>query len=153
MHVQMQCTTCSTPDTNSHMTCSTNTTFVFCMQLQGFPTDSDYDTTAVKWYYATGQYIGNYHFKDCLNALLKCNNYFLCIGFSELLEIHQFWFSVAVLASFPGPARSSLAVRNLRRGPGLVHHVMSATVVFLCQHNVCRAVQESWNKSSAYDRL
>ena len=31
------------------------------------------------------------------------------------------------LASFPGPARSSLAVRNLRRGPGLVHHVMSAS--------------------------
>ena len=31
------------------------------------------------------------------------------------------------LASFPGPARSSLAVRNSRRGPGLVHHVMSAT--------------------------
>ena len=35
------------------------------------------------------------------------------------------------LASFPceGPARSSLAARNSRsrRGPGLVHHVMSAT--------------------------
>ena len=30
------------------------------------------------------------------------------------------------LASFPGPARSSLAVRNLLRGPGLVHHVMCA---------------------------
>ena len=30
------------------------------------------------------------------------------------------------VASFPGPARSSLAVRNLRRGPGLVHHVMCA---------------------------
>ena len=29
------------------------------------------------------------------------------------------------LASFPGPARSSLAVRNSLRGPGLVHHVMS----------------------------
>ena len=28
---------------------------------------------------------------------------------------------------FPGPACSSLAVRNSRRGPGLVHHVMSAT--------------------------
>ena len=35
------------------------------------------------------------------------------------------------LVSFPGPARSSLAVRNSRRGPGLVHHVMSTTVVFL----------------------
>ena len=35
------------------------------------------------------------------------------------------------LASFPGPARLSLAVRNSLRGPGLVHHVMSATVVFL----------------------
>ena len=30
------------------------------------------------------------------------------------------------VASFPGPARSSLAVRNLHRGPGLVHHVMCA---------------------------
>ena len=30
------------------------------------------------------------------------------------------------LASFPGPARSSLAVRNSLRGPGLIHHVMSA---------------------------
>ena len=32
-----------------------------------------------------------------------------------------------VLASFPGPARSSLAVRNSHRGPGLVHHVMCGT--------------------------
>ena len=31
-----------------------------------------------------------------------------------------------VVASFPGPARLSLAVRNSRRGPGLVHHVMCA---------------------------
>ena len=30
------------------------------------------------------------------------------------------------LASFPAPARSSLAVQNSRRGPGLVHHVMCA---------------------------
>ena len=30
------------------------------------------------------------------------------------------------LASFPGPAHSLLAVRNSRRGPGLVHHVMCA---------------------------
>ena len=30
------------------------------------------------------------------------------------------------LASFPGPARLSLAVRNLHRGPGLIHHVMCA---------------------------
>ena len=36
-----------------------------------------------------------------------------------------------VVASFPGPAHSSLAVQNLRRGPGLVHHVMCTTVVFL----------------------
>ena len=32
-----------------------------------------------------------------------------------------------IVASFPGPARLSLAVRNSRRGPGLVHHVMCAT--------------------------
>ena len=31
-----------------------------------------------------------------------------------------------LLDSFPGPARSSLAVRNSHRGPGLVHHVMRA---------------------------
>ena len=39
--------------------------------------------------------------------------------------------TVGDVASFPGPACSSLAVRNSLRGPGLVHHVMSATVVFL----------------------
>ena len=64
------------------------------------------------------------------------------------------------LASFPGPARSSLAVRNLHRRPGLIHHVMSATVVFV-RHQVMFAVLpiymyngvSSWNKSSTYDRL
>ena len=45
-----------------------------------------------------------------------------------------------MLASFPGPVRSSLAVRNSRRGPGLVHHVMSATVVFLRQQITMFAV-------------
>ena len=34
-----------------------------------------------------------------------------------------------LVASFPGPARSSLAVRNSRRGPGLVHHVMCAAAL------------------------
>jgi len=64
------------------------------------------------------------------------------------------------LASFPGPARSSLAVRNSRRGPGLIHHVMSATVVFLRHQITCCLWSftvyngvSSWNKSSAYDRL
>ena len=47
---------------------------------------------------------------------------------------------MAELASFPGPVRSSLAVRNLLRGPGLVHHVMSATVVFLRQQITMFAV-------------
>ena len=32
-----------------------------------------------------------------------------------------------VLASFPGPVRSSLAVRNSRKGPRLVHYVMCGT--------------------------
>ena len=51
------------------------------------------------------------------------------------------FFSWAMsVASFPGPARSSLAVRNSRRGPGLVHHVMSATVVFLRQQITMFAV-------------
>ena len=45
-----------------------------------------------------------------------------------------------MLASFPGPARSSLAVRNPLRGPGLVHHVMSATVVFVRQQITMFAV-------------
>ena len=45
-----------------------------------------------------------------------------------------------MLASFPGPVRSSLAVRNSCRGPGLVHHVMSATVVFLRQQITMFAV-------------
>ena len=65
------------------------------------------------------------------------------------------------LASFPGPACLPLAVWNLCRGPGLVHHVMSATVVFLRQQIAMFAVLpiymhngvSSWNKSSAYDRL
>ena len=43
------------------------------------------------------------------------------------------------VASFPGPAHSSLTVRNSLRGPGLVHHVMSATVVFL-HHQIMFAV-------------
>ena len=49
------------------------------------------------------------------------------------------------VASFPGPARSSLAVRNSLRGPpppppppplrpGLVHHVMSATAYVTTIH-------------------
>ena len=38
--------------------------------------------------------------------------------------VHPTWW--LCVASFPGPARSSLAVRNSRRGPGLVHHVMCA---------------------------
>ena len=48
--------------------------------------------------------------------------------------------STHALASFPGPAHSSLAVRNLLRGPGLIHHVMSATVVFLRQQITMFAV-------------
>ena len=45
-------------------------------------------------------------------------------------DVSNYLYSIP-LASFPGPARSLLVVRNSRRGPGLVHHVMSATVVFL----------------------
>ena len=45
-----------------------------------------------------------------------------------------------MVASFPGPVRSSLAVRNSRRGPGLVHHMMSTTVVFLRQQIAMFAV-------------
>ena len=50
------------------------------------------------------------------------------------------------LASFPGPARSSLAVRNSLRGPGLVHHVMSATVVFLRHQITMFAVLPIYSK-------
>ena len=38
-----------------------------------------------------------------------------------------FFVCMPDLASFPGLARLSLAVRNLRRRPGLVHHVIHAT--------------------------
>ena len=41
------------------------------------------------------------------------------------------WVLDVHVASFPGPACSSLAVRNLHREPGLVRHVMSATGVIL----------------------
>ena len=40
------------------------------------------------------------------------------------------------VASFPGPARSSLAVRNSRRGPGLVHHVMCAAIRVFTSHQI-----------------
>ena len=40
------------------------------------------------------------------------------------------------IASFPGPARSSLAVRNSRRGPGFVHHVLFLPVSKI-QHAGC----------------
>ena len=40
------------------------------------------------------------------------------------------------VASFPGPARSSLAVRNSRRGPGLVHHVMRTTGCVFTSHQI-----------------
>ena len=54
-----------------------------------------------------------------------------CTAQSSESFIAMFRWCCDHLASFPGPARLSLAVRNSRRGPGLVHHVMSATVVFL----------------------
>ena len=65
-----------------------------------------------------------------------------------------------LLASFPGPAHSSLAERNLCRGPGLVHHMMCAAghIVTLAE-NVCCVAEymhkgvRSCNKSSAYDIL
>ena len=43
------------------------------------------------------------------------------------LQLKYMGLRTSLVASFPGPARSSLAVRNSHRGPGLVHHVMSAT--------------------------
>ena len=48
------------------------------------------------------------------------------------------------VASFPGSARSSLAVRNSRRGPGLVHHVMCAAAVILRHTRYGRAVLQHW---------
>ena len=41
--------------------------------------------------------------------------------------------SMGYLASLIPRPYALLAVRNSRRGPGLIHHVMSATVVFLRQ--------------------
>ena len=62
----------------------------------------------------------------------------VCCNFN-LLQYWAVYFTAFILnfgkgvflASFPGPARLSLAVRNSLRGPGLVHYVMSATVAFL----------------------
>ena len=44
--------------------------------------------------------------------------------FTNVAALTYLWS--IIVASFPGPARSLLAVRNSRRGPGLVHHVMCA---------------------------
>ena len=41
-----------------------------------------------------------------------------------------------MVASFPGPAGSSLAVRNSRRGPGLVHHVIRAAGRVFTSHQI-----------------
>ena len=44
----------------------------------------------------------------------------------------------SLLASFPGLARSSLAVQNSSRRSGLVHHMMCAAErVFMSADNVC----------------
>ena len=57
----------------------------------------------------------------------------LCVIVSE--SKIQTW---SCLASFPGPARSLLSVRNSRRGSWLVHHVMCAAGrVFTSADNVC----------------
>ena len=88
---------------------------------------------------------------------LRAKNEFFVFAYCMRSKIGR-WGSLAL---FPGPARSSLAVWNSRRGPGLVHHVMSATVVFLRQQIAMFAVLpiymyngvSSWNKSSTYDRL
>ena len=56
------------------------------------------------------------HYESCILRVLEIK-----------LTVHYL-----IIASFPGPVRSSLAVRNSRRQPGLVHHVMYATGVTLC---------------------
>ena len=56
----------------------------------------------------------------------------------------QFWIACSMqkrrekVASFPGAARLSLAVRNSRRGPGLIHHVMCAAGVILRHTRYCK---------------
>ena len=49
------------------------------------------------------------------------------------LIVFSVWSGI-VLASFPGPTRSSLAVQNLHRGRGLVHHVMCAAAYITAFH-------------------
>ena len=50
------------------------------------------------------------------------------VPFQLMHTIH--WLATCLqLASFPGPTCSLLAVRNSRRGPGLIHHVMCAAGV------------------------
>ena len=62
--------------------------------------------------------------KKIMNTfVLSVVNYFRLLMYVSCPKVSQ----LIHLASFPGPARSSLVVRNSCRGPGLVHHVMCAT--------------------------
>ena len=56
-----------------------------------------------------------------------CNYNVYQQGRNRCENIHNIIVCMPDLASFPGLARLSLAVRNLRRRPGLVHHVIHAT--------------------------
>ena len=49
---------------------------------------------------------------------------------------------LSCVALFPGPVHSSLAVRNSHRGPGLVHHVMSATAYVMAFHRESMTSQD-----------
>ena len=77
------------------------------------------------------------------------------------------WSLLVSVASFPGPARVCRfnTVRNSRRGPGLVHHVMCAAGRAFVRHTryigravlvveiTTNGVGRTWNRSRAYDRL
>ena len=55
---------------------------------------------------------------------------------------------MCVLVSVPELVRSSLAVRNSRRGPGLVHHMIAAAgcVFMSADNNVCCVAESVYNR-------
>ena len=98
----------------------------------------------------------------CQRACIQGKSHWPCDLCKRATESHPTEWKIHcnLIASFPGPARLSLAVQNLHRRRGLVHHVMCAAgrVFMSADNNVCRVAYmyigvSSLNKSSAYDRL
>ena len=80
-------------------------------------------------------WVFHFHHLHFTHVVLLPTTFDLCVIVHVSESKIQTW---SCLASFPGPARSLLSVRNSRRGPWLVHHVMCAAGrVFTSADNVC----------------